>query len=164
MKDRMERAHAQVRRHAEGAMLRQKHYHDMKMSYEQFREGDFVYVYFPQRKSGCSPKLTSYWRGPFRVLAKVSEVLYKVNCGRNEKEQIVHCDRMKVCKKQVLKGEESFQSELALTSEDAHYDAFEPDVVDDERCKIEVTDTLAGETRQKRERRAPAWMKDFDTE
>ena len=71
---------------------------------------------------------------------------------------------MKVCKRQVLKGEESFHSELALTSEDAHNDAFEPDVVDDERCKIEVTDTLAGETRPKRERRAPAWMKDFDTE
>ena len=91
----------------------------MQMSYDQFREGDFVYVYFPQRNPGSSPKLTSYWRGPFRVLAKVSEVLYKVSCGRNEKEQAVHCDRMKVCRRLVLKGEEPFQSELALTSEDA---------------------------------------------
>ncbi|XP_056020434.1 uncharacterized protein LOC130054495 [Ostrea edulis] len=42
LKDRMERAHALVRRHAEGAMFRQKHYHDMKMSYEKFKEGDKV--------------------------------------------------------------------------------------------------------------------------
>lgn len=104
--DQMERAHHLVRRHSEGAILRQKHYHDMKMSYEQFKSGDSVYVYFPQRKTGCSPKLTSCWRGPFQVLAKISEVLYKVNCGRNGKEQMVHCDRMKACKAQVLRGED----------------------------------------------------------
>ena len=37
-----------VRRHSEGAILRQKHYHDMKMPFEHFTAGDLVDVYtFP---------------------------------------------------------------------------------------------------------------------
>nr|XP_022300726.1 uncharacterized protein LOC111108932 [Crassostrea virginica] len=87
MLDRMERAHNLVRRHSEDAILRKKHHHDMKMSYEHFTAADLVYVYFPQRKTGCSAKLTSYWLGPFQVVANVSEVLNKVNCGRNGKKQ-----------------------------------------------------------------------------
>lgn len=158
--DRMERAHHLVRRHSEGAILRQKHYHDMKMSYEQFKSGDSVYVYFPQRKTGCSPKLTSYWRGPFQVLAKISEVLYKVNCGRNGKEQIVHCDRMKACKAQVLRGED-------IEPESSDYAKVEVNVEEQDDDfgssykKVEVTDELVAGSRPRRERRAPTWLQDY---
>lgn len=158
--DRMERAHHLVRRHSEGAILRQKHYHDMKMSYEQFKSGDSVYVYFPQRKTGCSPKLTSYWRGPFQVLAKISEVLYKVNCGRNGKEQIVHCDRMKACKAQVLRGED-------IEPESSDYAKVEVNVEEQDDDfgssykKVEVTDELVAGSRPRRERRTPTWLQDY---
>jgi hypothetical protein len=101
----MKRGNAMVRQRAKGAVQGQKHYHGMKMSYEQFRVGDRVYFYFPQKKTGCSQMLTSYWRGPFQVLSEVSEVLYKINCGRKGKEQVVHCDRIKICNAQVLRGE-----------------------------------------------------------
>ena len=114
MLDRMERDHNLVRRHSEDAILRKKHHHDMKMSYEHFTTADLVYVYFPQRKTGCSAKLTSYWRGPFQVVAKVSEVLNKVNCGRNGKKQVIRCDRMKVSKAQVLRGEGTEQNPLLM--------------------------------------------------
>ena len=92
-----------------GAILRQKHYHILKMSYKHFTAVDLVYMFFTQRKTGCSPNLTSYWRIPFQVVAKVSEVLYKVNYGRNGKEQVVHCDRMTACKAQVLRGDGTVQ-------------------------------------------------------
>jgi hypothetical protein len=96
-RERMQRGNASVRQRGKGALLREKHYHDMKM-YKQFKFGDQVYVYFPERKTGCSSKLTSYWRGPFQALSKVSEVLYKINCERKGKEQVVPCDRIKICK------------------------------------------------------------------
>ena len=162
LRDRMEHAHALVRRYAEGAMLRQKHYHDMKMSYERFNRGEDVYVYFPQRKAGCSPKFTSYWRGPFKVVAKISEVLYKVNCGRNGKEQVVHCDRMKTCKAQTLRGEE----EMQVFTDDAEKlpdEQLEAETVYENQPQIEVTDELAGDSnlRPTRDRRVPVWMKDY---
>jgi hypothetical protein len=28
-------------------------------------------VFFPQKKKGCKPKFTSFWRGPFNILGKL---------------------------------------------------------------------------------------------
>jgi hypothetical protein len=47
----------------------------------------------------------SFWRGPFNILGKLSEVLYEVDCGRNNEPQIIHCDRLKRKIKQRLRGE-----------------------------------------------------------
>ena len=77
----------------------------MKLSYDNLKPGDRVYVYFPVKKVGCSSKFTSYWRGPFEVKEKLSQVLYKVNCGRSDSLQIIHVDRIKKARKQVLHGE-----------------------------------------------------------
>jgi gluconate kinase len=38
-------------------------------------------------------------------LGKLSEVLYEVDCGRNNEPQIIHCDRLKRKVKQRLRGE-----------------------------------------------------------
>lgn len=71
LRERLESAHKLVRENIQGEMLRQKRYHDTKLSWSSFKPGEMVYVFFPTRKSGCSPKLTSFWRGPF---------LLKKNC------------------------------------------------------------------------------------
>jgi hypothetical protein len=128
----------------------------------RFNEGENVYVYFPQRKAGYSPKFTSYWRGPFNVVAKISEVLYKVNCGRNGKKQVVHCDRMKNCKTQILRGEE----EMQVFTDDAEKqpdDHLEAGAVYESQFPIEFTDELAGNSslRHTQDRRVPVWMRDY---
>jgi hypothetical protein len=41
----------------------------------------------------------------FNILGKLSEVLYEVDCGRNNEPQIIHCDRLKRKVKQRLRGE-----------------------------------------------------------
>ena len=64
-----------------------------------------MFVHFSVKKVCTSAKLTPFWRGPFKVTGKLLEVLYKVNCGRNNDEQIIHCDRIKLCRQQVLRGE-----------------------------------------------------------
>jgi hypothetical protein len=38
-------------------------------------------------------------------LGKLSEVLYEVDCGRNNEPQIIHCDRLKRKVKQRHRGE-----------------------------------------------------------
>ena len=78
LQDNMETAHAFVRKYTGQSINRQKRNHDSKLCHEQFLAGDKVYVFFPVKKLGTSSKFTSYWRGPFEVEAKVSDVLYKV--------------------------------------------------------------------------------------
>ncbi|CAG2245955.1 unnamed protein product [Mytilus edulis] len=106
LKERIEDAHTFVRGHIKQAILRQKTYHDKKLSWRKFEKGDEVYIFFPQKKIGCSPKLTSFWRGPFTILRKMSDVLYEVNCGRSGKPQVIHCDRIKKKISQMLREED----------------------------------------------------------
>ncbi len=106
LRENLESAHNLVRQSTGESMKRQKRYRDRKLSYETFGPGDNVYVFFPVKKVGCSSKLTSYWKGPFQVSEKLSDVLYKVNCGRSGSSAVIHCDRMKRARKQVLTGEE----------------------------------------------------------
>jgi hypothetical protein len=67
LKERLEVAHSMVRKHSKIVILRQKTYHDHKMSWQQFKPTDLVYIYFLEKKVGCSPKFASCWRGPFQI-------------------------------------------------------------------------------------------------
>jgi hypothetical protein len=60
LKEKLQDAHAAVREHVDGEMRRQKRYHDTKLNWQKFANGDRVYVFFPQRKVGHSSKLTNY--------------------------------------------------------------------------------------------------------
>lgn len=90
-KKRLEDAHKHVREHTGTEMLRQKKYHIKRLDWESFKIGDLVFVYFRRHKSGLSSKLTIYWHGPFKVLAKLFDVNYKVlvNCGPRSTPQVI---------------------------------------------------------------------------
>ena len=173
LRDRIERAHTLVRQYTQQAMHRQKRYRDSRTSFETFKIGDQVFVHFPVKKVGTSAKLTPFWRGPFKVTGKLSEVLYKVNCGRNNAEQIIHCDRIKLCRQQVLRGELE-QSDIE-GHEEGH--AHEPETNDEPEAdrdnEIDEIEELESdhqpimdtdrdyESDRKRVRRKPVWAKDY---
>ena len=130
------------------------------MSYEHFTAVDLVYMFFTQRKTDCSPNLTSYWRIPFQVVAKVSEVLYKVNYGRNGKEQVVHCDRMTACKAQVLRGDGTEQCPSDSINPLVDLEEQDDDFGSSYK-NVEVTEELIAVGRPKRERRTQTWLQDY---
>ncbi|XP_062568670.1 uncharacterized protein LOC134230798 [Saccostrea cucullata] len=103
LKETMEDAHRHVRENIKTAMIRQKRYHDQKLSWQHFKKGDEVYVFFPVRKAGFSSKFTIYWRGPYEVLDKMTDITYKVNCGPRGKSQIEHVDRLRLKRSQTLR-------------------------------------------------------------
>ena len=74
---------------------RQKRYHDNKLIWEKFSEGDEVYVFFHRNYVGRSPKFTYYWQGPYVVLEKYSDLTYKVKHMMTGYQKVVHVDRMK---------------------------------------------------------------------
>ena len=57
-------------------------------------------VYWPIPKRGYTQKLLPKWKGPYRVMAKLGSVTYRVmlNTGRNgvENTLVVHVQRMKL--------------------------------------------------------------------
>ena len=73
----------------------QKRYHDNKLFWEKFSEGDEVYVFFRRNYVGRSPKFTYYWQGPYVVLEKYSDLTYKVKHMMTGYQKVVHVDRMK---------------------------------------------------------------------
>ena len=149
LKERLETAHRFVRQYTGESMNRQKMNRDRKMSYEVFESGDNVYVFFPIRRIGCSPKFTGYWRGPFQVGTKQSGVLYKVNCGRSGSWSVIHCNRMRKARKQVLIGE----------NDEAEQVDIEDELVLEEGALPGYNDNEVDSS--KRIRRKPAWTKDY---
>ena len=75
-------------------------------------------MFFPVKRSEWSPKFTSYWRGPFQILEKVATVLYKVNCGRSGSAQVIHTDRLRKVRPQVLLGELNTNNSDSMTTQD----------------------------------------------
>lgn len=104
LKENMETAHTFVRENMKTAMVRQKKYHDHKLSWQIFEPCFQVYVFFPIRKAGQSPKFTSHWRGPYKVQSKLTDLTYKVDCGPRGRPQVIHVDRVRKKYPQTLRG------------------------------------------------------------
>jgi hypothetical protein len=49
-----------------------------------------VLVFNPAVKKGYTPKLASFWKGPFKVADKVSNHLYRVDLGGRNGIKVVH--------------------------------------------------------------------------
>jgi hypothetical protein len=117
LRERLEDAHRIVRKYALGSMLRRETYHDRKSYWERLQVRDVVYVLFPKHKIGCSPTFTSFWRGPFTVQRIITDVLYEVDCGREARLEIIHCDRMRKKPSQELDHESTDLSRTAVEEE-----------------------------------------------
>lgn len=80
------------------AQARQKHQYDKKQYSIEFNVGDQVLVLQQRGYTGQTTKLRHPYRGPFKVIAKYSDLVYLVDWddGSNRKgEELVHVSRMK---------------------------------------------------------------------
>ena len=157
LKERMEEAHSFVRNKAKGEMRRQKRYYDRKLSYQRFEKDDDVYVFFPVRKSGCSSKLTSFWKGPYKVLEKYGDLTYKVDCGQGGRPQVIHVDRMKRKYTQTLRGEDQDDIE-SLDKTSGDFESTDTVEMPSSKTKYWVEDE---NTTGRRVRKKPVWMSDY---
>jgi hypothetical protein len=108
LKDRMEEKHKHVRENVKGDMHRQKKFYDQKQFWQSFQPGDQVFVFFPNVNPGLTSKLACLWRGPFKVIAKITDVTYK-----KDKPQVIHMDSIRKKYHKIFK--EKKVSRLSLT-------------------------------------------------
>ena len=90
MTTRLQEAFTLVRENLQGAQQKQKEYFDRKSVEITYELGDKVWIFTPDTKPGLSSKLLHKWHGPFEILAKLSEVNYRISDGK-----VVHVNRMK---------------------------------------------------------------------
>ncbi|CAG2199696.1 unnamed protein product [Mytilus edulis] len=130
------------------------------------KKDDEVYVYFPVKKPWLSSKLTSIWKGPFKILEKYGDLTYKVECGYRGKPQVIHVDRLKKENKHTLRTESDNNTFIPLdtgyyTAEnDSIETPYSQDIaVHESTLPEEETQEISYEGR--RTRRKPAWMADY---
>ncbi|KAL3853042.1 hypothetical protein ACJMK2_016626 [Sinanodonta woodiana] len=149
-------------------MLRQKRFYDSRLKWEQFKPGDSVWVYTPQRKPGLSSKLQSWWKGPFQVVKRLSDVTYRVKCGYKCKPQVIHVDRMKSHKiRDNDDNGDMCQSDDNIDEhDDAGYDNRDgPSIIKNipwpYPMESAASEHLIPTTQSGRQMRRPGWWKDY---
>ncbi|GBM66858.1 Retrovirus-related Pol polyprotein from transposon 412 [Araneus ventricosus] len=91
---RLESVHAFARERIKLASERMKTRYDSRATDHHFKEGDLVWMYNPKRRRGLSPKLQQNWEGPYTVVKKLNDVVYRVQRSPNAKPKVIHINRL----------------------------------------------------------------------
>jgi hypothetical protein len=94
LSDSLERAHQFARSQIFKSGHKMKIRYDVDASSSQFEKGNEVWLYTPQKKRGLSPKLQRYWKGPYSVVKRINDLVYKIQLGPRSKPIIVHRNRL----------------------------------------------------------------------
>ena len=180
-------AFEKARVHTKAAQEQQKRLYDTRQMGKPFCKGDLVWLYTYRKKRGRSPKFQAFWKGPFKVIQKLSDANYRIRNKRGGRPQVVHFDCLKPYEARSTSSE---PESLVYSMDDSQ---LHPDVQDsylsmDQTAEATGTDmtmesqvneddswgghALPAEdpvnthlmTRHGRKRNAPAWMRAGDFE
>ena len=73
------------------AAIRQKRYYDRKAGQGGFEVGDWVFRWYPP---AAHEKFGSGWTGPYLVVKRLTDLVYKIQASKRAKAKIVHVDHL----------------------------------------------------------------------
>ena len=77
---------------------RQKELYDKKAHHQPFEPGDLVWLHSSAVPHGQSRKLHRPWTGPYRIVSKLSDAVYRIQHSQTRRKcLVVHFDRLKAC-------------------------------------------------------------------
>ena len=98
MKKRFERTYELTRGNTQKACNRYKDYYDAKAKEATYKVGDKVWLHVPVVKKGKNLKLSRPWQGPYTVVKRLSDVVYRIELVSNKRKRlVVHFNRLKPC-------------------------------------------------------------------
>ena len=100
----MEKIHHIARDKLELASDKQKEYYDRKASLCPYNVGDIVWFHDKPFMRGKSKKLQRPWRGPFKITARLCDLVYRIQETQRSKPRVVHYNRLKPFVGQTPKG------------------------------------------------------------
>jgi hypothetical protein len=92
--ERLHDTHHYARRHLTVASDRMKARYDRLANSAGFQECERVWLYRSTRTRGRSPKLQSAWEGPYKVITRINDVVYRVQLHPRSRMMVVHLDRL----------------------------------------------------------------------
>ena len=96
LSEQIELVHHFARQHLKICSDRQKKNYDHRpVNQFQYQRGDPVWLYTPQRKKGICPKLMRCFDGPYLVIKRISDLVYRIQKGPKSKPKVVHHDPLK---------------------------------------------------------------------
>ena len=84
-----------VRRNATAQQRRRNNLYNKRVHGRTYKEGEHVLLHYPVVQFGKSLKLSSFWRGPYKILNCLNDVNYEIKELTPGKVQVVHYDRVK---------------------------------------------------------------------
>jgi hypothetical protein len=103
------------------------------------------------------------------VIAKITDVTYKINCVRKGKPQVIHVDRIRKKYPQNLPGEENEQIESyeeTVAKDDIRNESMITDKATEFDSSKEISDNVGVDNEAQksgRQKRKPAWLADYET-
>lgn len=96
LKERLNTAYESARTEIAKRHRRQKRLYDQRKHGKPYEPGDFVWLYNPVRKKGITTKLSCNWYGPFKVIKRLSDTIYRIQKNKKAVPRVVHYDRLKL--------------------------------------------------------------------
>ncbi|KAJ8914843.1 hypothetical protein NQ315_014856 [Exocentrus adspersus] len=94
LQDRLKLTHAEVRQKMRIESDRMKTRYDLRANTGGVQVGEKVWLYNPKRTKGKSPKLQKSWEGPYIIVTRLNDVVYRIQKNPQAKMKIVHIDRL----------------------------------------------------------------------
>lgn len=95
LQNRIEKIHQFARENLQLSSDNMKRRYNKQSNILQLEHGDLVWLFNPKRSKGLCPKLQSKWEGPYSIVQKLNDVIFKIQKNKNSKPKIVHHDRLK---------------------------------------------------------------------
>ena len=74
---------------------RMKTRYNLDATATKLNEGTPVWLFKPQRKKGVSPKLSKSWVGPYVVVKRINDLVYRIQMSECSKSMVVHRNRLR---------------------------------------------------------------------
>ena len=84
-----------VAQHEGGKMERMKRDYDANVKPKAYRCHEFVWYYYPRRRSGRTPKWARYYVGPYRIERVLNDVNFVIRRSPRAKAIVVHIDKLR---------------------------------------------------------------------
>ena len=84
--------------HMKWNMAKSSKNYNLHVHFKNINTGDVVWLYRPNKKVGVSPKLSTFWDGPWVVTKKLTDVIFELRKGLNIKPKIANLSHLKKSK------------------------------------------------------------------
>ena len=95
LQNKLETVHEMARQNMNISSDLMKRNYDHKIHHKLYSRGEPVWYYQYQRKVGLNPKFQRPWHGPYVVIDRINDVLYRIKLGPKSKPKVVHHDKLK---------------------------------------------------------------------